>query len=370
MKFTANSKVLLTRLQAAARAISSKNAIQILSNFLFSIRDNRLYAIASSAELYVEVEIPTVELTPGENFCVEAKKLIAIVKELADAPTSFSCGNNSLKITHSNGKCSITTSSAAEYPRPAGCDTARCAVRLATSSLIKALARTSFAAGSDELRPQLMGVFVDVESDRLDFIATDTRLMAKHSIANDSDAVGSFTIPHWAIPVINALASFTETVQISNSANRLVVEGEGFVLSTSKLKGVFPDYKRVFPSQFAYKVAVDRQTLLCGVNRVSVCTNEAYSFARFRFADSMLTMQTENNDAMRAEERIACNFAGEPIQIGFNVGNLKSILTALHAAEIEICINSPSSPAVFALTEGDCENMVLCMPVILNNSAI
>ena len=63
MKFNVQSKLLLSRLNAVSKVVSSNNASAILDNFLFEVQSDRLVVTGSDMEtrLTTNIEIQNVE---------------------------------------------------------------------------------------------------------------------------------------------------------------------------------------------------------------------------------------------------------------------------------------------------------------------
>ncbi|MBR2083955.1 MAG: DNA polymerase III subunit beta, partial [Muribaculaceae bacterium] len=65
MKFNVQSKLLLSRLNAVSKVVSSNNAFSILDNFLFELQSDRLVVTGSDMEtrLTTNIEVQNVEGT-------------------------------------------------------------------------------------------------------------------------------------------------------------------------------------------------------------------------------------------------------------------------------------------------------------------
>ena len=52
---------------------------------------------------------------------------------------------------------------------------------LNSDTLAEAVSRTLFAAGSDDLRPVMSGIFFELRSDHLSFVATDAHRLVRYA---------------------------------------------------------------------------------------------------------------------------------------------------------------------------------------------
>ena len=66
MRFTLSSSALSGKLTALSRVINSKNALPILGDFVFEIKDNILYLTASDSENMMKTQL---DLTDSDGYC-------------------------------------------------------------------------------------------------------------------------------------------------------------------------------------------------------------------------------------------------------------------------------------------------------------
>ena len=81
MKFNVQSKLLLSRLNAVSKVVSSNNAFAILDNFLFELQSDRIVVTGSDMEtrLTTNIEVQNVEGTG--KFALDVKRTINSLKE-------------------------------------------------------------------------------------------------------------------------------------------------------------------------------------------------------------------------------------------------------------------------------------------------
>ena len=121
MKFNVQSKLLLSRLNAVSKVVSSNNAFAILDNFLFELQSDRLVVTGSDMEtrLTTNIEVQNVEGTG--KFAIDVKRTINSLKELPDTALTFEINDETLavKVTYLNGYYDAMALNGDEFPENA-----------------------------------------------------------------------------------------------------------------------------------------------------------------------------------------------------------------------------------------------------------
>ncbi len=84
---------------------------------------------------------------------------------------------------------------------------------------------------------------------------------------------------------------------------------------------------------------------------------------RLRFAEGELTASTQTPDVGEARESLPVEFAGEPLEIGFNPSFLREGIESIDADDVVLRLISPLRPVVIQGTSED--YTYLLMPIRL-----
>ena len=114
--------------------------------------------------------------------------------------------------------------------------------------------------------------------------------------------------------------------------NHLRFSRAGAVLTTKVIDGKFPDYQSVVNQKLTETVIADRGELYDVLARTAVLTNEKYRGVRLEVESGNLKVTAHNPDQEEASDEISVEYAGQPIEIGFNVTYLMEALRALLGA--------------------------------------
>ena len=190
---------------------------------------------------------------------------------------------------------------------------------------------TNYAAATDEDRPVFTGALLEIKENEVTMVATDTHRMAVKKITIDEPA----TTPMRAIIPTKTLAEVSRLLPIDNPAminiiwnrTQIVFNFESIYIISRLIEGTYPEYEKVIPSQFDSSAVIDRREFAGAVDRVSLLAKDiSYNVIRYDWAESNVTLSTQNTEIGMAKEDVAVEFKGTPFTISFNGRYISDIL--------------------------------------------
>lgn len=190
---------------------------------------------------------------------------------------------------------------------------------------------TNYAAATDEDRPVFTGALLEIKENEVTMVATDTHRMAVKKITIDEPA----TTPMRAIIPTKTLAEVSRLLPTDNPAminiiwnrTQIVFNFESIYIISRLIEGTYPEYEKVIPSQFDSSAVIDRREFAGAVDRVSLLAKDiSYNVIRYDWAESNVTLSTQNTDIGMAKEDVAVEFKGTPFTISFNGRYISDIL--------------------------------------------
>ncbi len=375
MKFIVSSDLLYRNLSAISGVMGTNSTMPILDNFLLTIEDNRLKLTASDLESTMTsvIELDNVE---GEgSVAVPAKILLETLKLMPDMPLVFAIDmeNNILKFSSSNGEYGAPCFPSDEYPivKPIE-DPKRFEIR--ASVLQRAISKTIFATGNDELRPNMMGVLCELSSEYVTFVATDAhKLVRYHNSEVKTEEFSTFILPKKPIAHLkNILANLSDVVHVEYSENTHHIRFSfgNFELYSSLKEGKYPNYESVIPKENPNVLTIGRDEFLKSIRRLGNYSSQSTFQVRLSLSEVGLNLTAEDMDfSYKGAENIVCEYQGEPMEIGFNSRFLREMIENIDADAIRMSFSKPSRAALIAPTVQHDENedvLMLIMPVMLN----
>ncbi len=374
MRFTVSSTALSSRLNALSKVINSKNSLPILADFLFDIRDNVLYLTASDSENIMKTQLELVESDENGRFAIGNHDLLEAVKGFSEQPITFDIdqATNLVKISYQNGMFSLPIESAEEYPLPQNMDFSAHEIVIPNTLLAENINRTLFATAQDELRPVMNGIYFDLTPDCLSIVASDGHKLVRNRLMSiQSEQPAAFILPKKPASLLkNLLGKDGGDVVIRfDDRNAQINYGEGEIICRL-IEGRYPNYNSVIPQNNPNMLTVDRLGLLAALRRVQPFANDSSNLVHFRAEGGTLQLDAEDYDFSKtATERIACEYNGQPLSIGFKGTSFIEILNTFDSPEVIMQL-ADASRAGLVLPSEQPENqevVMLMMPMMIND---
>ncbi len=372
MKFIVSSSQLLKQLQVLGGVINSSNTLPILDNFLFELKQNELKISASDLETTMSTVIE-VESNSEGSAAISARLLLDTLKTFPNQPLTFKTEeNNTIEISSSQGKYDMAYFDGNEFPKAVSIQSPSSTV-VPGDVLATAISKTIFAAGNDDLRPVMSGVFFQFSNDGLTFVATDAHKLVKYTRTDvTANTAAEFIMPKKPLNLLKGILAGSEsdvTIEYNEANAKFIFDN--VVLICRLIDGKYPNYEAVIPKENPNKLTVDRGTFLNAARRVSIFSSKTTHQIRLKMAGTELNISAEDIDySNKAEERLVCEYQGDDMQIGFNSRFLTEMLSNLNSNDVLIEMSLPNRAGILTPADGVDEGefiTMLVMPVMLNS---
>lgn len=373
MKFIVSSTTLLKNLQAISGVLSTNNTLPILDNFLFEINNNKLIVFASDLETTMKVSIPLTMAEDDGVIAVPAKILLDTLKTLPEIPITFNVDKQTyiIEITTDEGKYRLSGYNGDEFPKVPILESAATLI-MPVSTLADCINKTIFAAGNDELRPVMSGVFCQLTPENITFVATDAHKLVRYRRSDTvSESEAQFILPKKPLNQLkNVLPYNDDKVTIEYNQTNASFTFNNINLVCRLIDGKYPNYEAVIPVENPNRLIVNRIQLANSIKRVSIFANQSTHQVRFKITGLELVLSAEDLDfSNEAKERLTCNYQGEDIEIGFNSKFIIEMLNNLGTDEALLEMSSPNRAGLLSTVNAENTNediLMLVMPVMLN----
>ena len=372
MQFNVPCKTFYNSVSAVSKVINAKNSLNILDNFCIRLQGDLLTITGADMDNELTARVNVTEAQGEACFCVTARRLVDLLKELPDQGITFRLNEETyeVEIEYTGGKYNLTAMPGAEYPvfRTDEDDASEpISFTINSSYLLKGLDYTIFAVGDDDYRPMMKGVFFDLDEDHITFVATDTHKLVRY-IDNRvaSGTKGSCIMPVKPATVMRSIFSKETVLNFSMTRKSATVENDNFTFRCSFLNGRFPDYNRVIPKQSPFRLVLDRSAALNAIRRVAVFVDPGYGLEKFKVTPEKLYIKSDDNNMCTcAQETIACSYNGPEMVIGFSAPFLVEFMTVLPTQEVYVDLADPSRAGVFSPSENEegTDLVMLLMPM-------
>jgi DNA polymerase III subunit beta len=346
---------LLKPLQAVSGIVERRHTLPILANVLLEQKNGKLHVTATDLEMQITA-IADIEGKDGQATTVGARKLQDLLRALPDdAQINLDATGSKMTVRAGRSRFNLQTLAATDYPRISVGQEQLQSLTLAQRDFRSLLKLAEFAMAQQDIRYYLNGMLLVIDTGSLQAVATDGHRLSWASLA----IAGDFTRAEVILPrkTVLELAKLLEDndtpVTIDILANQARFRFGNVELVSKVVDGKFPDYNRVIPTGHGKRIELDRVTLLSALQRAAILSNEKFRGVRLVLADGQLRIICTNSEQEEAEEELPVDYAGESLDIGFNITYLLDVLSNIGTDNVYIAFGDANSSALVTLPERD-----------------
>ncbi len=358
---------LLAPLSAVSGIIERRHTLPILSNVLIERSGDSLGFLATD----IEIQIAALSAIPasGETRAVTvgARKLLDILRALPDgAEVTLQQQDKRLQVKAGNSRFALQTLAAEDFPRlakPAG-EAAK--FKLEQKALRRVLSLVQYAMAQQDIRYYLNGLLMVVEEGNLKLVATDGHRLAYAALKLSGELPRQEVIVprKTVLELTKLLADSDEPVRIELSATQAAFSFGAIELVSKLIDGKFPDYTRVIPTGHKNKLQAGREPLRQALQRAAILSNEKFRGVRWVIGEGSLKIVSSNAEQEEANEELEVDYAGDTLDIGFNVNYLLDVLNNVGGESIECAFGDAASSALITYaSEKDFKYVVMPMRI-------
>lgn len=336
---------LLTALSTVVGVVERRHTLPILSNLLLMKSGSTLTLLATDLELQVSTQL---ESRAGEDFSITiaARKLFDIVRALPDAATvKLDSKDSQVVVSAGKSRFTLQTLPASDFPRVETGVGLGESVRLPQKTLKRLLQRVQFAMASQDIRYYLNGMLLVLEGSDLRVVATDGHRLAYAETTLDTPVEArEVIIPRKTVMELSKLlADSDESVELRIGTNQVTIMLPGTEFVTKVVDGKFPDYQRVIPANQPRHLKASRQNVIQALQRAAILSNEKFRGVRLVMSENTLGIVCNNTEQEEAADEIEVSYAGDPLDVGFNVTYLLDGLGAINGDDMTFSLGDANS---------------------------
>lgn len=370
MRFTTSSGDLQKVLSTIGGVIPSKSTLPIIENFLFEVSKDQLKISATDLDTSMIMTMKIKGSSDGK-IAIPAKRLTETIRSLPNTEVVFTASmeNNKISLSTANGEYKLTGESSENYPTiPAFKGSSE--MTISDEILARLIHNTSFAVSSDELRPAMMGILFQIKKNEIRAVATDGHRLVRIVTTGLTATTGEkdIIIPAKALNLVLKSIGGAESV-ISFSDTHAMFSRNNVTLISRIIEEKYPNYESVIPLDNEKTLTIDKNELLASVRRTALYASSTTHQVRFTLKKNSVVISAEDIDfGSEAKETIACDYAADPLEIGFNSAYVIDILSHVDANEVMMLFSSPTRASIIKpVNQRNGENvLMLVMPVRLN----
>jgi DNA polymerase-3 subunit beta len=247
MKAVVSKSDLVAMIGKIQNIVALKPAIPILANILIEAVDDQVIISATDLTVSMRCFMEAKVIEEG-SISLPGKKLFQLIRELTSPQIKISASVSEIaEITTGTSVFKINGMNKAEFPQLPDLNGSP-EVTLPSSVLKEMLSKTAFSAAREDSRYMLGGVQCTIADQKVSFIGTDGKRLAKSSAAcgAESQVRGQYVIPLKAVEeMVKILDDSDASVSLSLAPDKIALEAGSQTLIAKLLSGQFPDVERV-----------------------------------------------------------------------------------------------------------------------------
>lgn len=352
MKFRVDRDVLAEAVAWAARSLPTRPAVPVLSGVLLEAGDGGTLTISSfDYEVSARCEVPATVSVAGVAV-VQGKILADIAKALPSRPVDLELDGTKMVLTCGASRFALHTMPVDDYPTlpqlPALSGT------IDAGAFNEAVLQVTTAASRDETLPLLTGVRMEIEGERITFLATDRYRLAMKEIgwtpANPDVSQVALVRARTLSDVAKSMTQ-AGTIQLSlqTEGGKQIIgfESAGRRTTSQLIEGDYPPVRRLFPDVTPTYAVARTGEIIEAARRVALVA-ERNTPIRLTFSEGQVVMEAGQGDDAQASEALEATLVGEDITTAFNPHLFLDGLGALGTEWVRLGFAHPTKPVLLS----------------------
>lgn len=362
-KVTVQKNTLSESLAIIGRAVGNHANLPILANVLIEKEEDRLRLSATNLTIGVSVWMDA-RMDGDLGLTLPARTLTDVVNTLTEPEVAFSV-NGQPEISLANGayKGVIKGIPASEFPAIPDFDASN-GIPLDTRAFCEMVQRVAFAASSDDSRPILNGVLLNMDEKAMSMVATDGFRLA-HDRVTLSEPLPrrQLVLPAAALKeasrILNAAHVNKVSLLLPEKGSQAILKAERLQIVLQVIDGKYPDYQAILPKGYKTRTVVRTAELLKSCQQAAIIARDGSNIVRFHLQpvpenlpategvrSGKIFLRAEAGETGTSEIELEAAGEGHGMEIAFNVKFFQDGLETVSSRDVVIETNAHNTPSV------------------------
>ncbi len=356
-------------------AVAARTTYPVMQNVLMTTDNARLKLAATNQEIAISTWIGAQIEEEGE-VTIPARLLTEFVNSLPAERIDLDYTEQPVGVSIKCARFSaqINGTPAGDFP-PVPTVESGVAGQIDPEVLNDAIKHVAIAAATEDSRPVLTGINVEISGDDFTFAAADGFRLAVYEgkLSEPLPEDVSFIIPARALNEISRLTGgqpdpveFT----VTPSKNQALFRLNNIEVVANLLQGTFPNYRQLVPEAYDTRVAVNREEFIRATRAASIFAREGSNIVRLMMNageeedDGKITVESKSEEVGKNEGEVSAQIEGPEAKIAFSSKYLSDVLNVLATDKVALETTTPSSPGVIKPV-GDDNYVHVVMPIFV-----
>lgn len=374
MKFSCNQDTFSKYLNIVSRIVSSKPGLPILNNVKFETKKGKLLITATDLEIGISTWIGADVRTEG-SITVPAKQLSEFINSIPNEKIEVNLEEQNFTVETVNNSAKFHTIPVDDYPEVVKIKDEKPIVKISKEDILTAVNRVAFAAATDDIKPVLAGILLEIEGSKISFVGTDGLRLSRQMIELESESSEDklLLVPVKAMQelsyIISELSEEDEEIHVYlvKDRNQVLFRIGDVDLVSRLIDGEFPEYRSIIPTGFNTQCAINKTDFLNSLKVTNIIARSVLGNKIILDIDSKantITMSAVQSDVGSNKSTFEGNVSGDNLNIAFSSRLLTDVLNHLDKEEILFECSEAVKPGVFKIKEDE-SFIHLVMPMML-----
>jgi len=350
----ASQENIVAALQSVVGIVERRHTLPILANVMIQKTPQSVQLTSSDLEIQIRTDADLGGDNANFTTTVGARKLMDILRSMpSDQMVSLESQQSKLILKSGKSRFTLQTLPAEDFPLVQESASFGPLFSIPQKTLRELLHQVSFAMAVHDIRYYLNGILFVAEGKQLSLVATDGHRLAYTSATLEVEVPKQEVIlPRKTVLELLRLLSDKEgmiDMQFANNQAKFKFEGKELV--TKLVEGKFPDYNRVIPKNHKNTVTLSRAILLTTLQRTAILTSDKFKGVRINLEAGVLRVAASNAEQEEAVDEIEIDYAGDSIEIGFNVTYLIDVLSNMSQDMVRMDLADSNSSVLVTMAE-------------------
>jgi len=363
MKFSLPKETLLDELQLLQGIVEKRNTMPILANILMTVSGSEVEVTGTDREVGLRTHFPADIQKPGA-ITVNGKKIFEIVKSLPDGQTVLlELKGETLEITAGESEFKVLCMPKEDYPQVPEAKFEK-KIRLGLAD-VKGMIDRVYYAITQEQRYYLNGALLSLREKHIELVSTDGHRLSYAAKGEDGLRPEKDINVIVAKKTLSELRKFEdETVEFDLDDNNLFFKVGARTLISRIIESKFANYQAVIPKDNPNILSIPREELAGAIRRVSLLSVERSKGIKFYLEKNKMRLFSSNPEIGEARDKLAIEYKGHDLEIGFNSQYLLDFLTSGTSERVTFEIKDENSAVLLKPeTEEGIKNIYVLMPM-------
>jgi len=356
-------EIILERVSLLQGAIGRNLSLPILNNVLIKVEDGRIKLSTTNLEIGMTAWVGGKIEESGE-ITVPVKILSNILNNVSSEKIVLKSDGNKLTIKGDNSKIVLKGMEGKDFPIIPSIKEGF-ELKLPAEKVKKAISKTIFSVSVNETRPELTGIFIDIEDKNVNFVGTDSVRLSKFSIElnkSPGDPKSVIVPAKTMSEVLKGIGGYTGDILCKISENQILFNFNNITIISRIIEGKYPPYNQVIPNNFKTKITINNKEFTKALKMAGIfATNRASEIIIKQKDNGKIEISSSAQDLGENSSLINADIQGDDIEtLTFNFRYLSEGVFVIDDEEIRFSVSGSESPVIIDSEKNDKFLYLMC----------